>query len=141
MAENKTGPTGADVDAFLTRVADQERRGDAGNLRVVLERLSGRPAVMWGKDIVGFGAYRYKYDSGHEGEWARVSFSPRAKELVLYVTAGFARYPEIMARLGKHRTGKSCLYIKRLADIDMKALEELVSESLPFMRERDPDGA
>jgi hypothetical protein len=140
MAELKTRPTGAAVDAFLDGVADPQRREDAGRLRAMMERLSGEPARMWGPSIVGFGRYHYKYDSGHEGDMARVGFSPRARELVIYIVPGFGDQG-LMDRLGKHRTGKSCLYIKRLADVDEGVLEELIVNSLDYMRDKYPEGA
>lgn len=141
MAENKTKPTEVSVDDFLAAVPDKQRREDARSMRTILERLTGEPAAMWGPSIVGFGRYHYVYDSGREGDWARVSFSPRAKELVLYVMDGFPRHQEILDRLGKHKTGKSCLYIKRLSDIDPGALEELIAASLEYMRGKYPEGA
>lgn len=129
MAELKTRPTGVAVDAFLDAVPDQQRRDDAKRLRAAMERISGEPAAMWGPSIVGFGSHRYKYESGHEGEMARVSFSPRAKELVLY-GLGVQRQEALMARLGKYRTGKGCLYIKRLSDVDEAVLEQLIGAAL-----------
>jgi Domain of unknown function (DU1801) len=129
MAENKTKPTGVSVDAFLDGVADPQRRADAHKVRALMERLSGEPAAMWGPSIVGFGSYHYKYDSGREGDMARIGFSPRAKELVLY-GLGVSRRPALMERLGKHKTGKGCLYIKRLAEVDEAVLEQLVTEAL-----------
>jgi len=129
MAENKTRPTGVSVDAFLDGVADPQRRSDAHRVRALMERLSGEPPAMWGPSIVGFGFHHYEYDSGREGDMPRIAFSPRAKELVLY-GLGVARQPELMARLGKHRTGKGCLYIKRLDDVDEAVLERLMVEAL-----------
>jgi len=141
MAENKTLPTGQTVDDFLARVPDAGRRADAQALRATMERLSGEPAAMWGPSIVGFGEYRYRYDSGREGGMARIGFSPRAKETVVYLVDGFARRAELLARLGPHRTGKSCLYIRRLADTDPAVLEELIRDSLAYVREKYPEGA
>lgn len=138
MAENKTKPTGVSVDAFLDGVADPQRRADAHKVRALMERLSGEPAAMWGPSIVGFGRYHYKYDSGHQGDMARIGFSPRARELVLYL---FPRHQALMDRLGKYRTGKACLYIKRLAEVDEAVLEELVAEALAYMNEKYPEGA
>ena len=103
-----------------------------------MERLSGEPAAMWGPSIVGFGSYHYKYESGREGDACRIGFSPRAKELVLY-GLGVARQPALMERLGKHKTGKGCLYIKRLSDVDEGVLEELATEALAHMNEKYPD--
>lgn len=138
MAENKTKPTGESVDAFLDKVANPQRRADARAVRALMERLSGEPAAMWGPSIVGFGLCHYRYESGREGIMGRVGFSPRANELVLYIVPGFAGREALLARLGRHRTGKSCLYIKRLADVDERALEELVAGSLAAMREKYP---
>lgn len=141
MAENKTQPTTEPVDGFLARIGDDGRRADAEALRAMMERLSGQPAAMWGPSIVGFGEYRYRYDSGREGRMARIGFSPRAKELVVYILDGFEGRADLLARLGRHRTGKSCLYIRRLADVDGGVLEELAARSLERMRERYPEGA
>ncbi len=138
MAENKTKPTEADVDAFLGGIADSRKREDARAVCALMERVTGEPPRMWGPSIVGFGAYRYKYDSGREGEWLVTGFSPRASALTLYIMGGFPRHQELMERLGKYKTGKSCLYIKRLADVDRSVLEELVRDSSAHMRETYP---
>lgn len=140
-AENKTKPTDVSVDAFIDAVPDAQRREDARTIRAMMERLSGQPAVMWGPSIVGFGYCRYKYESGREGEMGRTGFSPRARELVVYLVGGFPRHQEIMDRLGKYKTGKSCLYIKKLSDVDTDVLEELIVDSLAYMREKYPEGA
>ena len=139
MAELKTKPTGISVDAFLDGVADPQRRADAQRVRAMMERLSGEPAAMWGPSIVGFGSYSYRYESGHGGEMCRIGYSPRAKELVLYIGATAPGVADLLARLGKHKTGKCCLYIKRLADVDEAVLEELVVEALAYTREKYPD--
>jgi hypothetical protein len=107
----------------------------------MMERLSGFPARMWGPTIVGFGRYRYRYASGHEGEMARIGFSPRAKELVLYIVDDFSRHQALMDRLGRYRTGKCCLYVKRLADVDQSVLEDLIREGLDHAREKYPEYA
>jgi hypothetical protein len=140
MAELKTKATEISVDEFLDAVPDPQRREDARKVRAMMERLSGEPAKMWGPSIVGFGRYHYKYDSGHEGDMARIGFSPRARELVLYIIGGFPRHQALMERLGKYRTGKSCLYIKRLSDVEESVLEALAAESLDYMREKYPEG-
>src|SRR5687768_18381400 len=119
--ELKTKQTEVGVDDFLDAVPDPGRRDDAKRLRAMMECLSGYPARMWGPNIVGFGRYSYTYDSGHSGEMARIGFSPRARELVLYLIGGFPRHQALMDRLGKYKTGKSCLYVKRLADLDQAA--------------------
>jgi hypothetical protein len=141
MAEIKTRPTEVSVDDFLEAVPDPQRREDGKRVRHMMERITGQPATMWGPSIVGFGRYRYKYDSGHSGEMCRLGFSPRTRELVLYITEGYDRYQPLMARLGKHRTGKSCLYIKRLADVDQDVLEQLIRQSLDDMKLRFPEFA
>jgi hypothetical protein len=140
MAELKTKATEISVDEFLDAVPDPQRREDARKVRAMMERLSGEPAKMWGPSIVGFGRYHYKYDSGHEGDMARIGFSPRARELVLYIIGGFPRHQALMERLGKYRTGKSCLYIKRLSDVEESVLEALAAESLDYMRKKYPEG-
>jgi hypothetical protein len=141
MAELKTKPTGVAVDDFLEAVADPQRREDAKTVRATMERLSGYPAAMWGPSIVGFGAYHYKYDSGHEGDMARIGFSPRKAELVLYLLTGAAEEEARLAQLGKHKTGKCCLYIKKLSDVDEAVLEEMIVGALAYMDEKYPEGA
>ena len=138
MAENKTQATVVDAGSFIDAVADLARREDARTLAALMARVSGEPATMWGPSIVGFGAYDYRYDSGRTGTMARIGFSPRKAESVLYIVEGFDGYSELLARLGKHRTGKSCLYIKRLADVNAGVLEELVSASWAEMARRYP---
>ena len=139
MAANKTKATAASVDDFLDAVADPRRRDDAKALRALMERVSGVPAAMWGPSIVGFGRYHYRYDSGHQGDMARIGFSPRARELVLYLDdGGYGRHQGLMDRLGKYRTGKSCLYIKSLDDVDRAVLEQLIVEGLAHMDEKYP---
>jgi len=140
VAENKTKPTGVSAEDFIAAVPDPQRREDARTLAALMERLSGEKPCMWGPSIVGFGSYRYKYDSGREGEAPRLGFSPRAKELVVYITEGNERRGELLARLGKHRLGKCCLYIKKLADVDAGVLEELVTSDLAYMDEKYPRG-
>src|SRR5687767_5396207 len=141
MAENKTKATEASVDDFLDAVPDPQRREDGRKLRAMMERVSGFPATMWGPTIIGFGRYRYQYESGHGGEMCRIGFSPRARELVLYLTADFPRHQALMNKLGRHRTGKCCLYIKRLSDVDEAVLESLVVASLDEAREKHPEYA
>lgn len=141
MAEIKTRPTGVAVDEFLDAVPDPQRRADGKMLREMFERITGEPATMWGPSIVGFGFYHYKYDSGHEGEMCRLGYSPRKAELVLYVLTQSEGQDALLARLGKHRTGKSCLYIKRLGDVDQGVLEELTVHALDYMNEKYPEGA
>jgi hypothetical protein len=140
MAEIKTRPTGVAVDQFIDKVENPQRREDAKKVRALMERLVGEPAQMWGPSIIGFGSYHYKYESGHEGDMCRLGFSPRKAELVLYVLteAGGPEEGALLARLGKHRTGKCCLYIRKLSDVDEKVLEELVAWSLAYMDKKFP---
>jgi hypothetical protein len=140
MAEIKTKATGVSVDDFIDAVPNPQRREDGKKIRAMMERLSGEPARMWGPTIIGFGSYHYKYDSGHEGTMCRLGFSPRKAELVLYVlTDGAAEGEEAqLARLGKHKTGKCCLYIKKLSDVDEVVLEEMVVGALAHMDEKYP---
>ncbi|MDP5279340.1 DUF1801 domain-containing protein [Sphingomonas sp. DG1-23] len=128
MAEIKTKATPASVDGFIEAVANPRRREDAKAVRAMMERVSGDPAQMWGPSIIGFGSYHYRYDSGHEGDMCRIGFSPRAAQLVFYV-GGFEGYEALLARLGKHKTSKACLYVNKLADVDVGVLEEIVRES------------
>jgi len=139
MAENKTKKTGVDVGAFVEAVPDPKRRSDAKELVAMMERLSGEEPYMWGPTIIGFGNYHYRYESGREGDAGRIGFSPRAKELVVYLNGGFPRHQELMDRLGKHRTGKCCLYIKSLDLVDREVLEQLIVEELAYMREKYPE--
>lgn len=128
MAETKTKPTDVSVDAFLEAVEHPVRRADGQAIRAMMERITGQTAVMWGPTIVGFGTYHYRYDSGHEGDMCRVGFSPRSANLVLY-TGGFPEYAALLERLGKHKLSKACLYLNKLADVDLAVLEEIVARS------------
>jgi hypothetical protein len=119
------------VEEFLARVPDDRRRQDARQLCAMMEEITGEPPAMWGSSIVGFGTYHYRYASGHEGDSALASFSPRRQHLVIYLVGEFAdRHRAALARLGPHQTGKGCLYIKRLADVDLDALRELIDRSV-----------
>lgn len=137
--EPKTKETAVSVDVFINAVADERQREDAKQITAMMERLSGHPPKMWGPNIVGFGSYHYKYESGHEGEMARIGFSPRKGQTVLYIIDGYDKYADLLAKLGKHKTGKSCLYIKRLSDIDQDVLEQLCSNSLDYMAAKYPE--
>jgi hypothetical protein len=139
VAENRTQPTAADVQAFFDAVPDPERRSDAVALCELMHQVTGEPPRMWGPSIVGFGSYHYRYDSGREGDAAAVGFSPRAKELVIYLPADAPDRAALVAQLGKHKTGKSCLYIRSLADVDRGALGKLIVASYRAIKERHPD--
>lgn len=134
MAENKTQPTEVDPAAFIAAVEHPTRRADAEVLLEMMGRVTGCPPRMWGPTIVGFGRYRYRYDSGREGEHLLTGFSPRKANLVVYVLPGYDDLGEPLARLGRHRLGKSCLYINKLADVDLAVLEEIVTEGVARMR-------
>ena len=125
MAETKTRPTQVSVDDFIAAVDKPVRRNDALALRDLMERVTGEPATMWGPSIIGFGSYHYRYDSGHQGDACRIGFSPRSANLVLYV-GGFPGYDELLGRLGKHKRSTACLYLNKLADVDIAVLEEIV---------------
>ncbi len=133
MAELKTKETRASVDAFLAKVADPARRADCRAVVEIMREATGEEPRMWGSSIVGFGRYGYRNSSGKDNEWAVIGFSPRKTDLTLYIMRGFTRWPELMAKLGKFKTGKSCLYIRKLEDVDLKVLRRLCSESVQSM--------
>jgi hypothetical protein len=136
MAELKTKRTDASVDAYLDAIPDEGRRQDCRTVIDIMRKATKAEPKMWGPGIVGFGDFRYKYESGRELDWFYTGFASRKQDLTLYIMPGFARYEALMGKLGKHRTGKSCLYIKRLADVDVKVLAELVSSSVGHMRKK-----
>ncbi len=138
MAELKTKRTDDDVAAFIASIEDDTKRADSEQLVELLSTVTGEPAAMWGKSIVGFGSYHYVYESGREGDWFTIGFSPRKQSLTLYVMSGFADYGHLLERLGKHTTGKSCLYVKRLEDIDMDVLTELATKSVAYIEDTYP---
>lgn len=129
MAELKTKLNDANVEAFLHSVENRQRRDDSFAVLDLMRETLGEEAKMWGKSIVGFGSYTYKYATGRTGDWMLTGFSPRKGSLTLYIMAGFDEYADLMAKLGKHKTGKSCLYIKKLSDVDQDVLKELVKKS------------
>lgn len=142
MAETpKTLPTAADVDEFIASIEHPVRREDARTLKALMERVTGEPATMWGPSIVGFGAYHYVYASGREGDAAAAGFSPRKASTTVYLPDGFERRGELLARLGPHTTSVSCLYVKRLADVDLDVLAELVRASYRTVTEEWPSSA
>ena len=133
-AELKTKLNDASVEDFLNTVSDEQIRADCFEIAKIMRQVTKAEPKMWGSSIVGFGSYHYKGASGREGDWMLVGFSPRKQNLTLYIMAGFDRYNELMKKLGKFSTGKSCLYIKKLADVDKKVLKELISESVKMMK-------
>ena len=132
-AELKTRPTDVPVADFIAAVENPKRRADAEVVQAMLAEVTGEPAVMWGPSIVGYGSYR-----GPTGDWPIIGFSPRKANLVLYIMPGFAEREDLMARLGKHKTGGSCLYINRLEDVDSSVLRELAVDSVAWMRQKYP---
>ena len=136
MAENKTQVTNVDPTKFIAGVEHPTRRTDAETLLEMMSRITGCEPKMWGPSIVGFGRYHYRYDTGREGEYMLTGFSPRKSSLVLYVMPGYEDKQDVLGRLGKHRIGKSCLYINKLADVDLDVLEEIVALGIDEMKDR-----
>lgn len=134
MAENKTKPTKVSVTAFIRSIEDEQMRRDARKVAAMMREATGSRARMWGANIVGFGEYHYKYESGREGDFMVTGFSPRKQALTLYVIPGFRHFESIMSKLGRYKTGKSCLYIKRLSDVDERVLKRLIVGSVKYMR-------
>ena len=134
MAELKTKRNTASVEEFLNNVADEQRREDCFRLLKIMKTATKEEPAMWGTSIVGFGRYHYKYESGHEGDWFVTGFSPRKQDLTLYITPGLHRYPTLLKNLGKHKTGKSCLYIRKLEDLDLSTLTQLIKQSIVDIR-------
>lgn len=138
MAQNKTQPTTVDVDAFLSAVEPERRREDGQALNALFKRVTGWAPVMWGPSMIGYGSYHYRYDSGREGESLATGFSPRKANLSIYIMPGYADYSAILERLGKHKTGKSCLYVNRLSDVDLDVLGELIQAGLDDLGRKWP---
>ena len=139
MAQNKTQATTQKVSEFLAGIEDVRKRSDCRELMKLMREVTGNRAKMWGPGIVGFGKYHYKYESGREGDFFLTGFAPRKQALTLYIISGFTAHPDLMQKLGKFKTGKSCLYVKSLDDIDRSVLAQLVQESVDLMRKRYPD--
>ena len=135
MAELKTKATAVSVDTFIDKQESESIRDDCRALIKMMQKITGEPPVMWGPSIVGFGRYHYKYDSGHEGEMCIAGFSPRKQNLTIYAY----QYPDILKKLGKHKATKACIYVKKLADIDMKVLEKIVDANVKDVRKKYPD--
>ena len=138
MAEIKTKVTDADVEGFINAVADEKKRQDGFTLLAMFKQVTGEVPKMWGNSIVGFGQYHYKSErSSQEGDWMLTGFSPRKQALSLYIMHGLENETELLARLGKHKTGMGCMYINKLADVDMEILEELVKKNYRAMKEKN----
>jgi hypothetical protein len=138
MAENKTKPTKASVAAYLASRANAQQHADCRELMALLKRVTGQPPRMWGPSIVGYGSYRYTYESGRSGEAPLTGFAIRGRELVVYLMAEGEKQKTLLSKLGKHKIGKSCLYFKQLADLDKPTLEKLVAGSIADVRRRHP---
>lgn len=134
MAELKTKPNKASVQDFLNNIEDSRKRSDSLKIVQIMQRAAHEEPMMWGKSIVGFGRYAYKYKSGHSGEWMMTGFSPRKQNLTIYIMSGFEQHTDLMSKLGRYKTGVSCLYIKKLEDIDQDVLCSLVEQSMAYMR-------
>ena len=133
MAELKTKKNDASVEDFLNGVENPKRKADSFELLKMMQEITGEEPTMWGSSLVGFGSYDYKYASGREGSWFRTGFSPRKNAMTLYIMSGFSQYDELMEKLGKYTTGKSCLYVKKLEDVDQDVLRELIKQSAEHM--------
>ena len=139
MAETKTKPTDASVDAYLASRASPEQLADCRAIMAMCERVTKEQPKMWGPSIVGYGSYTYRYESGHSGDSCLTGFAVRGRELVLYLFTDTPGQADLLGRLGKHRMGKVCLYLKRLADLDVNVLEALIAGSVAEVRRRHPD--
>lgn len=136
MSENKTKPTSANAAEFLAAIGDDQRRADCRALSGIMQEITGEPAVMWGAGIVGFGSCHYRYESGREGDWAVAGFSPRKGDISVYLMAEAPEQAELLSRLGRHKMGKACLYIRKLADVDVAVLAQLVADSVAEVKRR-----
>ncbi len=138
MSSPKTKKNDASVSDFLAAIENPVKREDSIRLCKIFEEITDHKAVMWGDSIVGFDTYHYIYASGREGDWPITGFSPRKQNLTLYIMPGFDRYTTLLSKLGKHKTSKSCLYIKKLDDIDQTVLREIIADSVAYMRLKYP---
>ncbi|WP_394749285.1 DUF1801 domain-containing protein [Spongiimicrobium salis] len=136
MSKNKTRPNTNSVGAFLDTIENPIKRKDCNTLLDLFKEITNHPPMMWGGSIIGFGSYHYVYDSGREGDMFLTGFSPRKQNISIYIMAGFKRYGELMETLGPHKTGKSCLYVKRLADVNADVLQSLIQLSYNHMNEK-----
>jgi hypothetical protein len=138
MAELKTQPTKQSVESFIKTIADEGKRRDSRTILKIMRQVTKAKPKMWGPSIIGFGSYHYKYASGREGDFFVAGFSPRKQNLSLYIMSGFREHGALLRKLGKHKTGKSCLYIKRLEDIDLDVLTELIKRSVAHVAKSNP---
>ncbi|MBF8269101.1 MAG: hypothetical protein HW386_810 [Gammaproteobacteria bacterium] len=136
MAETKTKPTDASVTDFLDRVKNEQKRQDAYTLLRLMKTITRKQPKMWGPSIIGFDKYHYRYESGREGDICMIGFSPRSQALTLYLMSGFTSYKELLKKLGKHKISKACLYINKLADIDLDVLQEIIKASYRYTKKK-----
>ena len=134
MTELKTKPNDNNVVEFLNKVENERRREDSFEILKLMKEVTKEEPIMWGDSIVGFGSYHYKYTSGREADWLAIGFSPRKQALTVYIMDGFDKYTELLDKLGKHKTGKSCLYINKLEDVSIPVLKELMIESMKYVK-------
>ena len=137
MAELKTKKNEASVTKFLDGVKDEKKREDSYTILKLMQQITKAEPKMWGTSIIGFGSYHYKYASGREGDWFVTGFSPRKQNLTLYIMSGFSKYPDLLKKLGKFKTGKSCLYINKIEDIDIPTLKELIKQSVGYLKKHN----
>ncbi len=137
-SQNKTVANDGSVQGFLDGVKDDQKREDSYKILDMMQQLSGYQPTMWGSSIIGFGEYHYKYDSGREGDMCRIGFSPRVQNISIYIMPGYQDFDEELSRLGRHKKGKACLYIKRLSDVDEAVLKEIMQKGLDIMAEKYP---
>jgi len=136
MAELKTKQTNQSVEKFLNGISDKKRRDDCFTILELMKQATKAEPKMWGSSIIGFGNYHYKYESGREGDWFLTGFSPRKQNLTLYLMSGLGNFSELLKKLGKHKTGKGCLYINKLEDIDLPTLKKLIKEGFTYMAKK-----
>lgn len=139
MSDLKTQPNDQSVEAFMDSIEPEWKRDDAWEVLKLMQKVSGEKPVMWGSSIVGFGKYHYVYESGREGDWMLTGFSPRKQSLTLYLMSGYEKMDQLLKKVGKHKTSVSCLYVKRLSDIDMEVLEEMIRTSIEIIKKRYAD--
>lgn len=136
MGDLKNTPTDENVNEFLNGIENDKKREDSITILNLMKKITGEDPKMWGPSMIGFGSYHYKYDSGREGDWFLTGFSPRKRNFSLYIMAGFEQYENLLQKLGKHQTGKTCLYVNQLDDIDINILEELIRKSVDYVKQK-----
>ena len=135
--ELKTKLNDGDVNEFINSIESEQKRNDSFKIIEMMKKITKSEPKMWGDSIIGFGNYHYKYASGREGDWFLCGFSPRKQNLSIYIMSGFNKYENILSKLGKHKTGKGCLYVKNLEEIDLKVLENLIKQSVDYLKKRN----